>query len=233
MIIRSPISATPEYTIKDAAKIVGLSEYTARVIVREYGRIKGSPIDNHLIPLDDTNGEFFSFRNLVELHLLVPFTLFSDVPLEAVRDELGARAHSFGTMHPLLDSLAVNGGDRKRSVHLVRSVAVRSRLNYSTENLLAMIFEEYFLRVGYAREGNRNLPESLSPVIRRSNFRSEGVIVRPGVAFSNPVTSFGGITTSAIYERYLAGELEKDLADDYGVEFSDIRAAIDFEARRY
>ena len=61
-------------------------------------------------------------------------------------------------------------------------------------------------------------------------YRPEETILWPGrIAFGRPVIARRGISTTAIRDRVNAGESEEEIAQDYGLDHTEVEEAIVYE----
>jgi uncharacterized protein (DUF433 family) len=100
--------------------------------------------------------------------------------------------------------------------------------------------------VNLNRRGQKAFPEAVMRYLRemewgRDSFatrwwpgsepRSGAVVIDPRRAFGAPVLAGTGIRTEDVFSRFSAGEPLEDLADDYGLSFGQIEAAVRLEVR--
>lgn len=221
----------PAYTVAEAARYVRMPEVTLRswVAGRLYpvqGRQRSS---KPLIELDDPKGQYLSFLNLVEAHVLAAIRRRYGVRLPKVRGALDYVRREFDVPRPLIDQAFQTDG-------LDLFVERYGKLiNASRQGQQAMkeIMSVYLQRI---ERDTRGLPIKLYPFTRDTESDAAPksdprlVVITPGVSFGRPVIAGTGIPVSAIYERYKAGDSISDLARDFRLEPDAVEEAIRCEA---
>jgi uncharacterized protein (DUF433 family) len=221
----------PAYTTAEAAHYLRMPEGTLRswLVGRLYpagGRKKRS---QPLIQLDDRKGQYLSFINLVEAHILAAIRRRHGVKLPNVRSALAYVKRHYNIDRPLIDqSFQTDGLDLfvERYGDLI---------NASREGQQAMkeIVSVYLKRIERDAKG---LPIKLYPFTRDTESDATPksdpklVVMNPAVSFGRPVIEGTGIPASAIYERYKAGDSVAELARDFHLDTSAIEEAIRCEA---
>jgi uncharacterized protein (DUF433 family) len=100
-------------------------------------------------------------------------------------------------------------------------------LSHSGQLAMTEVFMGYLKRM---ERGINGLPFRLFPVIPSLGFRSPQIVtIDPNVAFGRPFIAGKGVRTSAIVERLDADEPREAVAMDYGLDDSEIDAAILYE----
>jgi uncharacterized protein (DUF433 family) len=175
--------------------------------------------------MDDPDGQFLSFVNLVEAHVLAAIRRKHGVRLPKVRTALGYVQKQFQAERPLIDqNFQTDGLDLfvERYGELV---------NASREGQRAMkdILGVYLARIERDAKG---LPIKLFPFTRENESGASLRVVEmsPAVSFGRPVIAGTGIPVASIYERYKAGDSIAELASDFRLESSAIEEAIRCEA---
>jgi len=190
------------------------------------GELKRSSI---LIHLDEPRGEYLSFINLVEAHVLAAMRRRHGVKLPKVRRALDYVREQLKSPRPLVDEIFQTDG-------------------------LDLFVERYGDMINVSRTGQKAMRELITAYLRRIERDSTGMPVKlypftrdsksslspkddPRVIVMNPTISFGkpvivetGIPVSAVYERYIAGDSVAELADDFHLKMSAIEEAIRCEA---
>jgi uncharacterized protein (DUF433 family) len=221
----------PAYSTAEAAHYLRMPEGTLRSwLVGRLYTVRGRPKRSQpLIQLDDRTGQYLSFINLVEAHILAAIRRRQGVKLPKVRSALGYVKRQYQIDRPLIDqSFQTDGLDLfvERYGDLI---------NASREGQQAMkeIVSVYLKRIERDAKG---LPIKLYPFTRdtESDATPESdprvVVMTPTVSFGQPVIAGTGIPVSAIYERYKAGDSVAELARDYRLDTSAIEEAIRCEA---
>jgi hypothetical protein len=155
-----------------------------------------------VIDLDDPTGQYLSFVNLVEAHVLAAIRRKHGVKLPKVWTALDYVKKRFRVERPLIEqNFQTDGLDLfvERYGELV---------NASRDGQQAMkeIFGVYLARIERDAGG---LPIRLYPFTRErgeSMANPKVVVMSPTVSFGRPVIAGTGIPVASIYERYKAGD---------------------------
>jgi uncharacterized protein (DUF433 family) len=218
-----PIQA-PAYTFADAAHLVRIPRST----VRAWCRGQGLPSDGGkrtfepVIVSDDPTGSHVSFRNLVEIHVLVAIRRQYRISLQNTRRAVTFMREHLGGDHPLASHRMLTDGKDL----LVREGS--QLLNVSRSGQVEMDIVSAFLdRIEFDRRGAllRLYPFTTSSFAEAARV----VVVDPRVQFGRPCVSGTGVPTDVVLERFLAGEPIGDIAADYDVERELVEGAIRFE----
>jgi uncharacterized protein (DUF433 family) len=100
------------------------------------------------------------------------------------------------------------------------------------------------LEVG-RRKGMRAWERVLRPYLETLDYREDGaarrwwplgrhepILVDPDYGFGLPVVAHSGVRTEIILERFRAGDLDKQIADDFEVSAEEVQRALQFELQR-
>jgi uncharacterized protein (DUF433 family) len=221
----------PAYTVAEAAHYLRMPTATLRSWVkgRLYpagGRAKKS---RPVINLHDEKGQYFSFINLVEAHVLAAIRRRHGIKLPKVRKALDYVHEQFRVDYPLINQAFQTDG---LDLFVER---YGDLINASREGQRAMkeIIGVYLKRVEWDAKG---LPIKLYPFTRETEAEASPVsdprlvVMTPTISYGRPVIAGTGIPVSSIYERYKAGDSVADLARDFRLEISAIEEAIRCEA---
>ncbi len=206
----------PNYGIPEAAHYLRVAEATLRSWVLGF---------RPLIRLAQHEPRLLSFINLVEAHVLDAIRHQHRVPLRTVRAALEYVAREFSARHPLAQQQFETDG-----VNLFIQ-KVDKLINVSQDGRLAMreLLKTHLRRIEHDEAG---LAIRLYPFTRPEHAQQPRVVViDPRMSFGRPVIAGTGIATTAIAERYLAGESVVELAKDYGRELSEIEETVRCELR--
>jgi uncharacterized protein (DUF433 family) len=222
---------SPAYSGAEAAHYLRMPEGTLRswVAGRLYPVAGQSKRSRPLIHLDDPKGQYLSFINLVEAHVLAAIRRRHGVKLPKVRKALDYVRRQFRVERPLMDQAFQTDG---LDLFVERYGEL---INASREGQRAMkeIIGVYLKRIERDAKG---LPIKLYPFTRDTQADAAPVsdprvvVMNPTVSFGRPVIAGTGIPVSSIYERYKAGDSVADLAQDFRLEISAIEEAIRCEA---
>lgn len=216
----------PAYTIGEACSYLRIPSATLRswLVGRPYSTAKGKKQSEPLIALADKKGIRLSFVNLVEAHVLSAVRRHHGVELDNIRRAIKYSEKKFGAKRPLVDQeFATNGVDL-----FIDHLGLL--LNASKDGQLGMkdVLSTYLKRIERDPSG---IPIKLFPFTRLSNNldQPKKIQIDPRISFGRPVISGTGIRTEVLFERFLAGENTKLLAQDYGRSEEEIQEAIRYE----
>jgi len=215
----------PAYSVAEAARYLRLAPATLRfwVIGRPYPRGGTVAFFEPLIRLPQSLGNFLSFRNLVEAHVLLALRTTHGVPIKAVRTAFKYAEKAFGVKHLLLSpELQTTAGNLFLSKY-------GELINLSRSGQLAMkkVLEIYLKRI---ERDSLNIPLRLFPFFRSAYIDVPTVIViDPFISFGRPVVRDKNISTAAIADRIDAGESLDNVARDYDLKLSEAEEAVIYE----
>jgi uncharacterized protein (DUF433 family) len=221
----------PAYSLAEAAHYLRMPEGTLRswIVGRSYPAAGRSKRSAPLVHLGDPKGQYLSFINLVEAHVLAAIRRRHGVKLPKIRNAINYVRRQFRVEHPLINQAFQTDG---LDLFVERYGEL---INASQEGQRAMkeIIGVYLKRIEWDSKG---LPIRLYPFTRDTQAEAAPasdprvVVMNPTVSFGRPVISGTGIPVSSIYERYKAGDSVADLARDFRLEISAIEEAIRCEA---
>lgn len=161
-----------------------------------------------------------SFTNFVEAHVLDAIRREHQIPLDKIRNAIRYLRNELGSGHPLADHRLETDG-------LDLFVSEYGRLiNITRSGQMAMreVLEGYLKRIERDPKG---VAIKLYPFTRkRSIDEPKLVVIDPAISLGRPVLAGTGVPTSAIAERYKAGESVPELAKDYARSTQEIEEAI-------
>lgn len=224
------IRALPNYTIPEASHYLDISSstLTSWVVGRSYPTQTGPRRFNPVVaPAQRRPTVLLSFMNIVEAHVLHAIRHHHNVKLPNVRRALRYVQEKLGVPHPLInqqfrtdgvdlfiDSLGeelVNASEGGQKAFREAFEAHLSRVVYDERKIARRLF--LFTRAGHAEDQPRY------------------IVVDPMVSFGRPIIDGSGVPTSAVYERYMAGDDPENLAQDYRRTLPEIYEAIRCESR--
>lgn len=222
------------YAPADAARILRVSAATISTWAfgRSYVTREGTQAWPALIEAADTEARRLSFRNLVELYVLSVLrgkdgrarletkrTKVGIVQIRTATEHLAARIRS---RHPLADV----------DVHTdwvdlyVEFFGELENVTNRQQPLRAVI-EPYLQRIERDQHG---LARRLFPPTRDDDDGPRTVVIDPGRRFGRPVLVSANVETSAIADRFFAGDDIPALARDLEISESDVSDAVRFES---
>jgi len=226
-LLSSAAIEVPRYSIPDVASYVRMSPETLRnwVAGRTYPTKGGTKATKPMITRPRAGDPRLSYANLVEAYVLNALRKTLNIPMPAIREGIEYVERAFGLPRFLLsDELRARQGNI-----LIEHLGQLYNVGDGGQAELRELVQRYLQRVDYAD----GLPAGLYPLTRPN--RPEGpkrIVIFPDVGFGRPVTQRRFISTSAIVDRFEAGESVNDLAEDYDLEPVDIEEAIRAERPR-
>lgn len=213
------------YSIPEAAHYLQLPPATVRswALGRRYPTDEGPRFFKPLVHIADVSKRLLSFQNLVELHVLSAIRRKHQVKLREVRRAIDYVGKQLKTDHPLVDQQMLTDG---RHLFIDRYGKL---INASQDGQMEMrkMLEAYLERI---ERDDIGLPARLYPFTSTIVDSSpKPIVIDPRIQFGRPCIAGTGVPTSAIVERFKAGDSVKLLAEDYGRNTSEIEAAIRYE----
>lgn len=210
----------PFYAIADAARIVRVPAATLRswAVGRPYATSSGQRQWTPLIRIADRAHARLSFTNLVELHVLGVLR-GKHVRVDRIRTATKFIREEMGTEHPLADI------DTQTDCVDVYVEYFGKLMNASRSQAeIRPMVERHLERIERDEKG---LARRLFPAMRENAPRL--VVIDPARRFGRPVLASANIETSAIADRFDAGDSTEALAEDFGVSAESIEEALRFE----
>lgn len=225
----SDIRALPNYTIPEASHYLRIPTSTLKawLLGRDYRVRSGRKRFHGLIkPAQDKPALLLSFINLVEVHVLHAIRHVHGVKLRKVRWALDYVRQESGQLHPLAtQEFQTDGVDlfiEKLGALIVASAGGQIALREA--------FQSHLKRVEHDERG---IAARLFPFTRPSHAdQPRMIVIDPRISFGRPVIAGSGVPTSAIVERYHAGESLEHLARDYRRSLEEIEEAVRCETSR-
>lgn len=209
--------------MSEAAHYLRLPAATLRSWVkgRYYDTDLGPKFSPPVIKLPDADVLSLSFVNLVEAHVLAALRRQHGLRLRDVRRAVLYLKRHFHQRRPLADHpLETDGLDL-----FVEHVGNLVTATQEGQLALRALLQAHLTRID--RDPSTNLALRLYPFTRsRAVEAPRHVVIDPLVSFGRPVLSGTGISTSAIADRYKAGDSIDSLVEDYGRSRQEIEEAI-------
>lgn len=210
----------PRYSLSELALFLHINENTLRTWVsgRTFPKVSGEGFSKPLIAPADGIGNFLSFFNLIEAHILKSTRRRDEVPMKHIRAALDYVSDAHPSKHPLITQEFETEG---------RFLFVRKLnelINASLMGQIGMgpILEEYLSRID---RDTQRLPVTLYPEIP-GRPDSRAVAIKYGVSSGSPVISGTGVLVSVLAGRKEAGDTVSDLAEDYDISEEKIEDAL-------
>jgi uncharacterized protein (DUF433 family) len=175
----------------------------------------------------DTERKLLSFFNLVEAQVLAA-TRERRISLPKVRRAVEYLRESFGEERPLLTCVFDSSG-QELFVQRLAGSNLEHPLNVSRHGQYGFrtILKKYLSRIERDESG---LPSRLYPMKVYGPARSKIIAIHPFVSSGKPSLRGSGVMAEVIWRRKNEGETEKELARDFNLKPSEIKAAITYFA---
>ena len=220
----------PRYGIKDAAHSLGMSVATLDSWVngRQYPTASGQKFFKPLIILA-APGQL-SFYNLVEAHILLSTRKKHHVEMPAIRTAIAYVRKMYPSPRPLLSENFLTDGRDLFVKKIERVAGGEQTINVSRWGQLGFgpILDFYLQRIERDEKG---WPIKLFPV--RMNWSGDVasdpprvVVIDPAISSGRPVVTGTGVMAEIIIGRFNSGEGSESIADDYGLQVSQIEEVI-------
>jgi uncharacterized protein (DUF433 family) len=222
---------TPAYGAGEVARILNLPPATVKAWCFGQGYRSASGERKYFQPVIEAaspNFRLLSFVNLCELHVLSAIRRHHKITLLKVRESVEYLRSRLGANHPLVDrEFKTNGIDL-----FVEHAAQLLNVSRQGQEALRGEFELALARIERDRAGS---PIRLFPFSRtgvQSSEQPRAIVIDPRLSFGRPVLSTAAIPTDIIVDRFRAGDSLTEMAQDYGVDETEIEEALRFEQRR-
>lgn len=165
-----------------------------------------------------------SFSNLIEAHVLLALRKQYQVRIREIRTALDYAREELGIERILLSpGLRVIPGNM-----FLQRLGELINVGRGGQGAMPEILGAYLKRIEWDLAG---LPTRIFPLTRADHMDAPKILsIDPRIAFGRPVVERKAIKTSAIAERFSAGESISDLAEDYDLEVFEVEEAIRYEA---
>lgn len=219
----------PRYGVKEAARCLGMSVATLDSWVngRKYPTSTGPKFFKPLVEIAFPGQ--LSFFNLVEAHILLSTRKKHLVDMPAIRRAIDYVRKTYPSAHPLLSENFLTDG-KDLFVKKIQRSGEEQTINVSSWGQLGLgpILDFYLRRIERDEKG---WPIKLFPI--RMNWPGDlnsdpprVVVIDPAVSSGRPVVNGTGVMAEVIVGRFNAGEGVESIADDYGLEVSQIEEVI-------
>ena len=217
------------YTIAEAAGLTRVNVST----LRTWSLGRAHPYKAHaayrsvIIPADPKRPDKLSFINVVETHVLAGLRKVHRVPLGRIRKAISWLRNETGMQHPLAE-LDIETDGRDVFARFIERLVSASE---GGQVVFPEVVGVYLQRMD--RDAHK-IPTRFYPFTYStpSSNSPRDVVVDPAVAFGRPIIKGTRIPTSAILERFNAGESQAVIADDYQLAPNLIEEAVRYESSR-
>lgn len=209
------------YTPMEASHYLKVPYSTLRTWIfgQNIGREKARKM-KPVVRVADPRDRLLSFHNLIEIHVLAAIRREHNIPLPKIRSALRFVEKKLEADRPLLNqSFLTDGLDL-----FIEKSGIFLNVSQDGQYTLKNILENFLSRI----ERNPNgIPIKLYPFSRHAGKEDDRkIVIDPTISFGKPVIAGTAISTSNVFERFLAGEPMAELAEDFGVDPSLIEEAI-------
>jgi len=219
----------PSYSIDEVAQYIGVPKNTLRAWITGYsyktrtGIHKAVPI----IQPADAKKNLLSFFNLIEAQVLAA-TRERKISVSRVRRAIEYLKKEAGEDRPLLNCVFETAG-QQIFVQQITGTRLKHPLNVSKYGQYGFktILKKYLSRIERDAAG---LPTRLYPMKAGRINQNKIITIYPFVSSGKPSLRKSGIMAEIIWLRKREGETEKDLARDFKLKPSEIKAAITYFA---
>jgi len=180
-----------------------------------------------LIQAADPGRKLLSFFNLAEAQVLAA-TRERRISLRKVRGAVEYLRETFGEQRPLLTCVFDSSG-QELFVQQLAGSTLEHPLNVTRHGQYAFrtILKKYLSRIERDEKG---LPARVYPMKVHGPSRAKIIAIHPFVSSGKPSLRGSGIMAEVIWRRRKEGETEKELARDFNLKPSEIKAAITYFA---
>lgn len=219
----------PSYSIEEVAEYIGVPKSTLRAWISGYNYktrtgVRRSP---PIIQPADPETNLLSFFNLIEAQVLAA-TRERKISVGRVRRAIEYLREQAGEERPLLNCIFHTAGQQIFVERLTGS-KLRHPLNVSKHGQYAFktILKKYLSRIDRDAAG---LPTRLYPMKAGMVKQGKLITIFPFVASGKPSLRKSGIKAEVIWRRKKEGETERELARDFKLKPSEVKAAITYFA---
>jgi uncharacterized protein (DUF433 family) len=219
----------PCYSIEEVAEYIGVPKRTLRNWTTGYryrtahGERKARPV---IQPADPENN-LLSFYNLVEAQVLAA-TRERHIGVSRIRRTVEYMREVFHEDRPLLRCIFDTHG-QQIFVASISGKKLKNPLNVSRYGQYAFrpILKKYLSRI--ERDANGN-PTRIYPLKAGQKRKKKDIVIHPFLSSGKPSLSQSGVMVEVIWRRKKDGETVKNLAKDFRLRPSEIKAAIKYYA---
>jgi uncharacterized protein (DUF433 family) len=227
--IEHDVREYPCYSIDEVAGYIGVPKQTLRNWITGYsykttqGRRDAPPV----IQPADPNANLLSFYNLVEAQVLAA-TKERSIGLQSIRRAVECLREKFDEDRPLLRCVFDTCG-QQIFVQSVAGKSLKDPLNVSRYGQYGFgaILKKYLRRIDRDANGN---PTRIFPMKVGAGRQKRNIVIHPFLSAGKPSLSKSGVMVEVIWRRKKDGESITNLAKDFRLRPSEIKAAIDYYA---
>lgn len=208
------------YTVAEAARYVRIPSPTLRawVVGLAYGQHTERAPFRPLIAPPQRNPLRLSFNNVIEAYTLRALRTKHQVSIAAAREAMDVAEHVCNTRRLLLcPELRTSAGEL-----FLEKYGELVNLNKAGQIAIKLMLHANLSRI--------ELDESKIPIrLYPADTGTNVIVMDPRVAFGRPIIARRGISTAVIVDRINAGEGADEIAEDYGLETSEVNEALVYD----
>lgn len=207
------------YQIPVAARYLRMSPATLRHWI----------LKNQLLKAPESRFTQLSFMNLVEAHVLSALRNRFNLSMQKIRIALNELQDQWPEVgdYPLATETFFTDG----KFLMVEKLGKMINLNKGSQLEMRHLIDEYLHRIERDELGPVRLnPFTVDPQINRQRANRTPVLISPYISFGRPAVAGSGVATEVIYDRFIAGDTQKDLAEDYTLSPVDLEEILRYEA---
>jgi uncharacterized protein (DUF433 family) len=227
--IENDIRDYPCYSIDEVASYIGVPKKTLRNWITGYSYrtaqgIKQAP---PVIKPADPDTNLLSFYNLVEAQVLAA-TKERNIGLQRIRRTEEFMREQFNEDRPLLRCIFDTYG-QQIFLQSMSGVNLKHPLNVSEYGQYGFrpILKRYLSRI--ERDANGD-PTSIFPMKAGARRQRKDIVIHPFLSAGKPALSKSGVMVETIWRRNKDGESITNLAKDFRLSPSEIKAALQYYA---
>ena len=226
---QSDVRDYASYSIAEVAEYIGVPHRTLRSWISGYsyrtknGVRKAPPI----IQPADPKGNLLSFFNLAEAQVLAA-TREQNISVARVRRAIEYLRDEVGEARPLLNCVFQTDG-QQIFVDRLAGKRLRNPLNISKHGQYGFgkILKRYLSRI--ERDAN-GLPNRIFPIKAGRPQRGKVITIHPCISSGKPSLASSGVMAEVLWRRKREGESITELARDFRLRPSEVKAAIQYFA---
>ena len=186
---------------------------------QSYTQDSGRPPFYALIAPPQSHPPRLSFNNLIEAYVLRALRTKHKVSIEAARKAIDFAEQRFNIQRLLLNPALQAGAGEV----FLEKYSDLIDLAGAGQVAMKILLKDHLKRIAF---DEWSLPARLYPV--QADTR-QVIVIDARIAFGRPVIASRGVSTVTIVDRINAGESQEDVAEDYGLEMTEVEEALVYE----
>ncbi len=201
------------FTVAEAARYIRIPSPTLRswVVGLSYGE---RPPFRPLITPPQLTPLRLSFNNVIEAYTLRALRTKHHVSIQAAREAIDVAEQDCHTHRLLLcPELRTSAGEL-----FLEKYGELVNLNRAGQIVIRIMFHDNLKRI--------ELDDASIPIRLYPDTQTRAIVMDPRVAFGRPIIARRGVSTAVIVDRIDAGEDADEIAEDYGLEPTEVSQAL-------